>query len=160
VAMYNLLFETSSYTLLKLGADPKFLGGRPGIISVLHTWGQNLSFHPHIHCIVSGGGENGGEWVSDKSKNQSYLFPKPIMQKIYKAVFLKKLRELIASGSLQIGEIDTTKLIEEVGKKHWNVYAKRPFSGPKTVLEYLGRYTHKTAITPHRILEINEMEGL
>ena len=157
VAMYNLLFEASSYTLLKLGADPKFLGARPGIISVLHTWGQQLAFHPHIHCIVSGGGENNGKWVPDKSKNQSYLFPKPIMQKIYKAVFLKKLRKLIATDSLKIGEIDTTKLIEDVGKKHWNVYAKRPFSGPKTVLEYLGRYTHKTAITPHRILEIDEI---
>ena len=159
VAMFNLLFEASSYTLLKLGANPKFLGARPGIISVLHTWSQTLSFHPHIHCIVSGGGENGGEWVKDKSKSQSYLFPKPMMQKMYKAVFLKKLRELLASNSLQIGEIDTIKLIDQVGKKRWNVYAKKPFSGPKTVLEYLGRYTHKTAITPHRILEIDEKEG-
>jgi len=122
VAMFNLLFEASSYTLLKLGADPKHLGARPGIISVLHTWGQQLAFHPHIHCIVSGGGENGGEWVPDKSKNQSYLFPKPIMQKIYKAVFLKKLRELIASEGFEVGQIDTTKLIETIGKKHWNVY--------------------------------------
>ncbi len=159
VAMFNLLFEASSYTLLKLGADPKHLGARLGIISVLHTWGQQLAFHPHIHCIVSGGGEHNGEWVADKSKSQSYLFPKPMMQKMYKAVFLKKLRELLASNKLHIGEIDTTTLIDQVGKKRWNVYAKKPFSGPKTVLEYLGRYTHKTAITPHRILEIDEKEG-
>ena len=135
----------------------QWLGATPGIISILHTWGQQLSFHPHVHCIVSGGGLNGDQWVVEKRINNTYLFPKPAMQKIYKAYFLKQLRGLISKGRLQVNDLPALeKSIAQAGYKHWNVYAKKPFGGPLQVLEYLGRYTHKVAITAHRIKVIDE----
>lgn len=159
--LFKLLFEASSYTLLKLGADKKYLGGKPGIISVLHTWGQQLSFHPHVHCIVSGGGmDDTGKWVKEKratsttlSASGNFLFPKAVMQSIYKAVFLKGLRKLIKTGEVKCDNIEA--IITKIGFKKWEVYAKKPFSCPKDVLEYLGRYTHKTAISLSRILAID-----
>ena len=127
--------------------------------------GQQLSFHQHVHCIVSGGGilpSSNGEglgvrWVTEKHINNMYLFPKPAMQKIYKAYFLKQLRGLISKGRLQVNDLPALeKSIAQAGYKYWNVYAKRPFSGPLQVLEYLGRYTHKVDITAHRIKVIDE----
>ena len=126
--MFKLLFDAASYTLLTLAKDPKWLGATPGIISILHTWGQDLSFHPHIHCIVSGGGILGNEWITEKRKNKTYLFPQKVL----------------------------LKTIKKIGFKQWNVDARAPFGGPLQVLEYLGRYTHKVAITAHRIIFINE----
>ncbi|MEO7534946.1 MAG: IS91 family transposase [Ferruginibacter sp.] len=155
--LFKLLFDAASYTLLKLAKDTQWLGAVPGIISILHTWGQQLSFHPHVHCIVSGGGINGENWVKEKSKNSNYLFPKPAMQKIYKAYFLRQLRQLTREGSLQINDLPGLEnSIMQAGYKKWNVYAKKPFGGPLQVLEYLGRYTHKVAITAHRIKAIDE----
>jgi len=155
--LFRLLFEASSYTLLKLAKDPQWLGGTPGIISILHTWGQQLSFHPHVHCIVSGSGTDGDKWIAEKRKNQTYLFPKSAMQEIYKAYFLKELRLLITRGVLQINDLaKLQEAIAKAGYKKWNVYAKKPFGGPLQVLEYLGRYTHKVAITAHRIKTIDE----
>ena len=155
-AMFKLLFDASSHTLLTLSKDEKWLGATPGIISILHTWGQDLSFHPHVHCIVSGGGISGKEWVSEKRKNNAYLFPQKAMQTIYKAYFLKRLRLLISNNEVRPSpEADMEKIIRTAGYKKWNVYAKRPFGGALQVLEYLGRYTHKVAITTHRILEID-----
>ena len=86
--LFKLLFDAASYTLLTLAKDEKWLGATPGIISILHTWGQQLSFHPHVHCIVSGGGVLDNKWVSEKRKNNLYLFPQKAMQTIYKAYFL------------------------------------------------------------------------
>ena len=155
-AMFKLLFDASSYTLLKLARDEKWLGATPGIISILHTWGQDLSFHPHVHCIVSGGGVNEGKWVKEKRKNNNYLFPKGAMSKIYKAYFLRQMRKMLAKNILHVKEnSDMDHMINEIGFKKWNVYAKKPFGGPLQVLEYLGRYTHKVAITAHRINEID-----
>lgn len=155
--LFKLLFDASSYTLLKLAKDKQWLGATPGIISILHTWGQQLSFHPHVHCIVSGGGLQGSEWVAEKRKNNTYLFPKPAMQKIYKAYFLNQLRLLLSKGLLQVNDpAGFEKSIEQAGYKHWNVYAKKPFGGPLQVLEYLGRYTHKVAITAHRVKSVDE----
>jgi hypothetical protein len=152
--LFNLLLEASSYTLLKLGKDPKYLGAQPGIISVLHTWGQQLSFHPHVHCIVSGGGINpSGRWVKEKRKHPTFLYPKVAMQLIYKAYFMKKLRSLHAKGQIECANFEA--LLQTIGFKKWIVYAKKPFSGPGEVLEYLGRYTHKTAISRSRIVEVN-----
>ena len=158
--MFKLLFDASAYTLLKLAKDEKWLGATPGIISILHTWGQDLSFHPHVHCIVSGGGINGNHWVKEKRKNNTYLFPKDAMRKIYKAYFLRQLRKMLAKKILQVKDdavIENT--IKEIGFKKWNVYAKKPFGGPLQVLEYLGRYTHKVAITAHRIQEIDKVKN-
>ncbi len=161
-SMFKLLFEASSYTLLKLGKDPKWLGATPGIISILHTWGQDLSFHPHIHCIVSGGGiveKPNLKWISDKRKNKTFLYPKPVMQTVYRAYFLKRCNELLKQGLLKATEeMDIEKLLHDVENIRWNVEARKPFAGPAQVLEYIGRYTHKVAITAHRILEINEQK--
>lgn len=160
--LFSLLFEAASYTLLKLAKDKKWLGATPGIISILHTWGQTLSFHPHVHCIVSGGGvtenkEGGLKWIKEKRRSGSYLFPRTAMQQIYKVYFLKRLRRMVAQGKVKVKDkLETEYLLHEIGFKRWNVYAKRPFGGPKQVMEYLGRYTHKVAITAHRIPEIDE----
>lgn len=159
--LFDLLFEASGYTLLQLAKDEKWMGAIPGIISVLHTWGQTLSFHPHVHCIVSGGGikqaAGGLSWVKEKRKSGSYLFPRTAMQKIYKAYFLKQLRKMLEAGSIRVSDKDKAALLlHEIGFKQWNVYAKRPFGGPLQVMEYLGRYTHKVAITAHRIKAIEE----
>ena len=104
-ALFNLLFDAGHYTINKLGADVKWLGAKPGIVSILHTNGQDLNFHPHIHCIVSGGGINAaGKWVKEKRANGAYLFPRDAMQKIYKAYFIKMLRKLITQQALKIGD--------------------------------------------------------
>lgn len=157
-AVFNLLFEASTYTLRKLGQDEKYLGGTPGIISILHTNGQDLTFHPHIHCIVSGGGlSKDGKWKKEKRKNGNFLFPRRAMEKIFKGYFLDKLQVLFTSGKLEIAdETSFFKTLEEVQFIKWNVYAKAPFAGPRQIMEYLGRYTHKVAITSHRILEITD----
>lgn len=154
--LFKLLFQAAAHTLLTLAKDEKYLGGEPGITSVLHTWGQDLSFHPHIHCIVSGGGVRKGRWVAAKRKNNTFLFPKAAMQKIYKGFFMHQLRRLHKNGQLAINEIQFHQLLTTIGLKKWNVYAKKPFGGPQQVVEYLGRYTHKVAITRHRIEEISE----
>ena len=154
--LFNLLFDAAHHTINLLGADRKWLGAKPGIVSILHTNGQNLSFHPHIHCIVSGGGINAnGNWVKEKRTNGNYLLPKAKMEKEYKTWFLKKLQHLLEQQ--QIATTDATaseKTIEQLSKIRWNVHANAPFGGPAQILEYLGRYTHRTAITAHRIKQI------
>lgn len=159
--MFTLLFEAASQTLLQFGKDEKYLGATGGITSVLHTWGQDLSFHPHLHCIVSGGGilssplnKEGVSWAEAKRKNNKFLFPVNAMKKVYKAIFLKKLRILLSKGQLLTAGIAADKAIQQAGYKSWNVYAKAPFAGVASVVEYLGRYTHKVAITKHRIVNI------
>lgn len=158
--IFNLLFDASTYTLRKLGKDEKYLGGIPGVVSILHTNGQDLSFHPHIHCIVSGGGlSTSGKWIKEKRGNGNFLFPRRAMEKIYKGYFLERLLALFTSKKLQIKDENAfLKTLQEVRFIKWNVYAKRPFGGPQQVLEYLGRYTHKVAITTHRIIEITDAE--
>lgn len=158
--VFNLLFEASNYTLRKLGTDEKYLGGTPGIVSVLHTNGQDLTFHPHVHCIVTGGGlSKEKKWVKEKRKSGNFLFPGRAMEKIYKGYFLEKLQLLHKEKKLQIEEEENfLKTIEQVCYLHWNVYAKAPFAGPRQIIEYLGRYTHKVAISTNRIKEITEKE--
>ena len=166
-ALFNLLFEAAHYTINTLSADIKWLGAKPGIVSILHTNGQDLSFHPHIHCIVSGGGIRpspvgeglGVRWVKEKRANGAYLYPKDAMQKIYKAYFIKRLRKLMEQQKLKIEDAAALeKTISQLTTVRWNVHANAPFGGPAQILEYLGRYTHKTAITAHRITEITATE--
>lgn len=158
--LFKLLFDAASQTLLQFAQDAKYLGATCSLTAILHTWGQQLSFHPHLHCIVSGGGVNDkNKWVAAKRKNDKFLFPVAAMQQVYKAIFLKGLRLLLQKNQLQISGIDTEKLIKEAGFKKWKVYAKSPFGNVASVVEYLGRYTHKIAITAHRITVINE-EGV
>ena len=165
--LFTLLFDSASQTLLQFAQDAKYLGATCSITSILHTWGQQLSFHPHLHCIVSGGGilpsPPGGEglgvrWVEAKRKSAKFLFPVNAMKQVYKAIFLKKLRQLIAKGLLQTAGIAIEEVIREAGYKSWNVYAKAPFGNVSSVVEYLGRYTHKVAITRHRIVSITERD--
>jgi hypothetical protein len=155
--MFNLLFEASTYTICKLTRDAKFLGATPGIVSILHTNGQDLCFHPHVHCIVTGGGVGTkGIWRKEKRSNGAFLLPRRAMEKIYKAYFLAQLKKLNAQNQLLVqnqAALDNT--IQQVAVKKWNVYAKAPFGGPAQIIEYLGRYTHKVAITAHRINHIS-----
>lgn len=161
-ALFKLLFDASADTLLTFAKDPQYLQAQPGIISVLHTWGQQLSFHPHIHCIVSGGGvAKNGKWKDAKKNQYRFLFPVKAMQQVYKGKFLQQLKQLIASGQVSIpAATDIKQLLDKLYNKDWVVYAKAPFGGPHAVIEYLGRYTHKVAISNHRIHRIDEQAGI
>jgi hypothetical protein len=148
--LYNALFYAAWNTIKTLSKDPKYIGAKTGMTAVLHTWGQQLWLHPHLHCIVPGGGiTKQGKWKNAKNKDK-YIFPQKAMAKMYRAKFVAHLR---ASGVV---------IPQSVGKvifsKKWIVYAKQPFSSPKTVVEYLGRYTHKIAISNHRLTSIEENE--
>ena len=144
--LYASLFAASWYTVKTFGEDAKYLGAKTGMVSILHTWGQQLWLHPHLHCIVPGGGiTKDGKWKHCKGKDK-YLFPKRAMSLVYRAKFMEVLRKKITIPE---------EIAKQAFKKKWVVYAKRPFSNPKTVVEYLGRYTHKIAISNHRIIDVN-----
>lgn len=151
-AMFQLLFDAASKTIINHGRMPNYLGADCGITMVLHTWGQDLSFHPHVHCIVTGGGFDGQKWVVAKRIKDNFLFPERSLSKMYKAIFLTK----IAKMNLETQDLDLANVANEISKKRWNVYAKAPFGGPSQVVEYLGRYTHKIAITKHRIVAVSD----
>jgi len=155
--LYKLLFDASAQTLLAFAKDQKHLGASPGIISVLHTWGQQLSFHPHIHCIVSGGGitdDNG--WKNAMNNNRSFLFPVKAMSIVYRSKFLQALQGMITKGEVVLpADTERKQLFNLLYDKEWILYSKAPFGGPQAVIEYLGRYTHKVAISNHRIQSIN-----
>jgi hypothetical protein len=159
--LYKLLFDASSQTLLSFSRDDKYLGATAGIISVLHTWGQQLSFHPHIHAIVSGGGISAAaKWKEARKNKGRFLFPVKAMSVVYRARFLEGLRALLVKGLVTPpAGMDTGALFDTLYAKPWVVYAKAPFGGPEEVIEYLGRYTHKVAISNHRITAISEGEG-
>jgi len=152
---YKILFDASSETLLSLGQNPEYLGATPGITAVLHTWGQKLNYHVHLHCIVSGGGVNKDhKWVEAKRANGKFLFPEAALKKVYKAVFLRLVRERKSEITCDAGQID--EAIRLSGYSKWKVYAKAPFGGPDQVIKYLGRYTHKTAITHYRVKSVED----
>ena len=140
--VYTILFKTAWSVLRDFGANPKFLGAGMGMVSILHTWGQNLSLHPHLHCIVPGGGVTAnGKWKYAKNQGK-YLFPVKAISKVFRARFVESLRK----------DFDGPRsFYDKLFAKDWVVYAKRPFAGPQNVVEYLGRYTHKIAISNHRI---------
>jgi len=145
--VYGSLFRAAWQTLQQFGDNPKHLGGRMGMIAVLHTWGQNMSLHPHLHCIVPGGGlSKSGTWKKAKNKGK-YLFNVKSMSKVFKAKYVAELRK----SGLKIPQ----EVYNEVFNKKWVVYAEQPFRSPKYVIEYLGRYTHKIAISNHRIIAID-----
>jgi len=155
--LFKLLFDASSQTLLQFAKDPQWLGGKCSVTAVLHTWGQQLCFHPHLHCIVSGGGIDANNcWVPAKRSNSKFLFPVAALQTVFKARFLAGLQLLINQQALQLVGIDAAKLIKQAGYKKWLVYAKSPFGSVDSVVAYLGRYTHKIAITTNRIKSITE----
>jgi len=155
--MYKMLFDAAHDTLQCFGNDPRYLGARAGIISVLHTWGQNLSFHPHVHCIVSGGGQDAtGRWQEGKKTKYGVLYPVQAMQQVYRGRFMHLLKKGIARNEIKPpNDTDVQALQTMLYTQRWVVYAKQPFGGPQQVVEYLGRYTHKVAISNHRIRSID-----
>lgn len=144
--IYKLLFDTAWSVMKSFAHDQKHLGAETGMISILHTWGQNLSLHPHIHCIVPGGGlTNAGFWKHARGDGK-FLFPVKAMSQVFRARFVNGLRNTIKDLH--------RSFYNDLFKTNWVVYAKRPFGGPKQVIEYLGRYTHKIAISNHRLISI------
>jgi Putative transposase len=152
--MFDLLFASVSKTLLKLGGDPKRLGAQLGITAVLHTWTRELDYHPHLHCIVTGGGlsPDSTKWVEARRK---YLFPVKVMAKLFRGIFLDGLRTLHAAGEITVCS-DSNKLVDSLYRTDWVVYAKRPFGGPDQVFKYLGRYTHRVGISNQRLISLDE----
>lgn len=145
--IYNALFSASWQTIQTFAADHKYLEAKTGMVSILHTWGQQLWLHPHVHCIVPGGGISpAGKWKSCKYIGK-YLFPKRALSTVFRAKFMAALRK-----SINVPQ----HIAKQAFQTKWVVYAKRPFASPKTVVEYLGRYTHKIAISNHRLIDVNE----
>mgnify|MGYP004703212111 FL=1 len=156
--MYNILFEAVKLTFELFAADRKYLGAQSGHIAVLHTWGQNLSFHPHLHCIVpAGGATQQGKWKpltkAAKVKYATYLYPVKALSKEYSKIFMRLLK---ANQDIEPEHQPNKQLLQKLCDHKWVVYAKQPFFGAKQVIEYLGRYTHKVAISNHRIKSVDD----
>lgn len=159
--IYNLLFKATAETLRKVAADPQYLGAEIGFLAVLHTWGQTLTFHPHLHCIVPGGGIHSSKqrWISSR---EDFFVPVQVLARHFRSIFLAKLLKSYRQGELHFhGELAAlenprhyAKWINRSRRHDWVVYAKKPFGGPRQVLEYLGRYTHRVAISNHRITNV------
>jgi hypothetical protein len=161
--LYDLLFRAASETLVELAQDPKHLGATVGIIGILHTWGQNLRDHPHLHCIVTGGGLSAdrGRWVSCR---KGFFLPVRVLSSLFRGKFLDLLKEAFQSGQLVFpgclsqlkdpGDFETFR--RPLYRKKWVVYCKPPFAGAQGVLQYLGRYTHRIAISNNRLLAIRD----
>ena len=158
--IYDALFKASSETLLRIAADPKHLGAKIGFTSVLHTWGSAMTHHPHVHVIVPGGGlsPDGTAWIATKP---NFFLPVFVLSKLFRRLMLEKLVAAHASGKLKFFGVHATladakrfvKFLAPLRKKRWFVYAKEPFAGPKQVLAYLSRYTHRVAISNSRLLK-------
>jgi len=158
--IYALLFRAAADTLLTFGRDPRHLGGTMGITSILHTWGQNLSQHIHLHCLVTGGAlaADGSRWITGRT---SFLFPVRALSTVFRAKYLAALRRAFATGQLRFANgtadlIDRrafTEFLSQLRAVNWIVYAKAPYAGPEQVLSYLGRYTHRVALSNDRLIE-------
>lgn len=163
--LYTLLFQAAAATLLTLAADPQRLGAQIGVTAILHTWGQNLRFHPHLHCVVTGGGlsPDGQRWVAGKKK---YFLPVKVLGKLFRGKFLAALKEDYQTGALTLtGSVahlsdrqTFQELLEALYTRAWVVYAKRPFGGAQQVFRYLGRYSHRVAISNRRLLSLEDSQ--
>jgi len=160
--VYRILFRAASETLLSIAADPKRLGAAIGFLAVLHTWGQNLHLHPHLHCVVPGGGISldGASWIG--CKKQSFFLPVKVLSSRFRNLFLIHLRKAFHAGKLKFRG-DMARLAEpavfevlcrEAQRIEWVVFVKPPFGGPEQVLKYLARYTHRVAISNQRLLSM------
>jgi hypothetical protein len=159
--VFNILFAAASQTLSTLARDDKHLGAQVGFTAALHTWGQNLLFHPHLHCVITGGGlaADGVRWVAARQK---YLLPVKVLGKLFRGKFLAALDRAFQDGNLDLGGSTAELSAPEAWccfkdglyNKDWVVYAKAPFGGPQHVFRYLGNYTHRVAISNHRIVNI------
>ncbi len=157
--VYQLLFQASAETLLEIAADPKHLGAQIGFLSVLHTWGQNLLHHPHVHCVIPAGGlsADGLRWVHPR---YAFFLPVKVLSRVFRGKFAAALRRVFRAGKLMFpGRLKVlaskeafAAFLRPLFRKDWVVYAKPPFGGPEHVLHYLARYTHRVAISNHRLL--------
>jgi Putative transposase/Transposase zinc-binding domain len=160
--LYELLFRASAETLLEIAADPKHLGAHIGFLSILHTWGQNLLHHPHVHCVIPAGGLAPDRLLWRRTRPRFFL-PVRVLSRVFRGKFMEGLehafaqRELSFSGNLQhlANSRQFQRLLDQLSHKDWVVYAKPPFGGPEHVLHYLARYTHRIAISNHRLLSFN-----
>jgi hypothetical protein len=161
--VYDILFQATSETLRTIAADPKHLGAEIGFFAVLHSWGQNLMFHPHLHCVVPGGGisRDGQRWISCRP---DFFLPVRVLSCLFRRLFLELLEKAFDEGQLRffssLQELEDhrafLRYLAPLHKKEWVVYAKKPFAGPQQVLDYVGRYTHRVAISNNRILNIDD----
>jgi Putative transposase/Transposase zinc-binding domain len=161
--VYGLLFTAAADTLRIIATDPKHLGAAIGVLAVLHTWGQTMDHHPHIHCIIPGGGvsPDGKHWVACRP---GFFLPVRVLSRLFRRLFLERLQALHAAGELEFfNDLADLKnadafstYLAPLREKEWVVYAKRPFAGPKQVLRYLARYTHRVAISNSRLVSLSD----
>jgi Putative transposase/Transposase zinc-binding domain len=163
--VYDILFRVTAETLRTIAADPKHLGAEIGFIAILHTWGQNLLHHPHLHCVVPGGGisPDGQRWIACRP---GFFLPVRVLARLFRRLFIAQLCSAFDAGELHFfhglaalrdpGEF--ARYLAPVSRAEWVVYAKAPFGGPERVLEYLGRYTHRVAIANSRLVEFDNGE--
>jgi hypothetical protein len=161
--LYALLFRTSAETLIEVARDPKHLGAEIGFFSVLHTWSQKLTIHPHVHCVVPAGGlsPDHTRWVRSPD---NYFLPKGVLREIFRGKFVDALEQAFQNGQLRFkGDLKLlaqpkifAAWLRPLYRKDWVVYLKRPFGGPEYVLHYLGRYTHRVAISNHRLVSLTD----
>ncbi len=159
--VYGILFQAASETLRQLAADPKHLGADIGFLAVLHTWGQNLHHHPHLHCVVPGGGPSpdGSRWVPCRPR---FFLPVRVLGRLFRGKFLALLKAAFDAGKLsfhgKLAELaeptEFRRILADTANTEWVVYAKPPFGGPEQVLKYLARYTHRAAISNHRLIAL------
>jgi hypothetical protein len=159
--VYGILFRATAETLRIIAADPQHLGAQIGFFAVLHTWGSNLLHHPHLHCVVPGGGlsPDGQQWVSCRP---GFFLPVRVLSRLFRRLFLQSLQKVFDAGKLQFfAALESlresaafTQLLARAKASEWVVYAKRPFAGPQQVLDYVGRYTHRVAISNNRLVAI------
>ena len=160
--VYGILFRATAETLRTIAADPKHLGAEIGFLAVLHTWGQNLLHHPHLHCVVPGGGisPDGKHWVACRP---GFFLPVRVLSRLFRRLFLEHLQTAFDTGKLQFfSSLEPLRdpkalaaYLSPLRQTEWVVYAKPPFGGPQQVLNYLGRYTHRVAISNNRLLDID-----
>jgi hypothetical protein len=160
-AVYGLLMRAAAQTLLEVAADPKHLGAEVGVLAVLHTWGQNLALHPHVHCVVTGGGlaPDASRWVAGRD---DFFLPVRILSRVFRGKFLAGLRAAFRRGRLHFSGLLAAlarrdrfhTLLSEVARTEWVVYARPPWGGATTVLKYLARYTHRAAISNRRLVRL------
>ena len=161
--LYNMLFSAAAQTLRTIGADPKHLGAEIGFLAVLHTWGQTLIHHPHLHCVVPGGGlsPDGHRWVACRP---GFFLPVRVLSRLFRRHFLERLEQAHRAGKLTLCSAleplraahALQRYLAPLRKQDWVVYAKSPFAGAQQVLDYLGRYTHRVAISNHRLVDIDD----
>ncbi len=161
--VYGILFRAAAETLMEIAADPKHLGARIGFLAMLHTWGQNLHHHPHLHCVVPGGGiaPDRSRWIACRPQ---FLLPVKVLSRLFRAKFANYLRrafdhiELSFHGKLQLlaQKQNFVTWLNRIVQSEWVVYAKPPFGGPHQVLKYLARYTHRVAIANQRLLALQD----